>query len=230
MRSLAASKTGAASSSVWAKMSETKIEFARSLGPIGRSRFARTAHSSGTKSRLKRRRWLPDLRQSDFCQLMLVGIADDQSHAGQRGDLFRGALRVTSGDHDSGLRILAADAADGGARILIGAGRDGAGIQDDDGSLRGDWKRETVRAPRTGVRGRRRRPGWRGIRNFLQRIRAHSMVAHTAQTRAHAMARTSDQAEACGSSRLEAFAAKDRAALRRAERNGVCFPHPEQVA
>ena len=62
---------------------------------------------------------------------MLVRIADYLGDAGKRGDFFRGALRVAAGDHDLRIGILAMDAADGGAGILIGGGGDGAGIEHD---------------------------------------------------------------------------------------------------
>src|SRR5690349_16170382 len=67
---------------------------------------------------------------------MLVGVADNEIDSRQSGDFFRGALRVTSCDNDSGFRILAADSADRGAGVLIGARSHGAGVEDYDGSVR----------------------------------------------------------------------------------------------
>src|SRR5258708_38895393 len=67
---------------------------------------------------------------------MFVGVADDEADAGQRRDFFRSALCVASGHYDSCFRILAANAADRGARILVRAGGHGAGIHHDYGGLR----------------------------------------------------------------------------------------------
>jgi hypothetical protein len=64
-------------------------------------------------------------------------VADDQVHSWQGGDLFRSALRIASGDDDSGFRVLAADSANRGARVLVGARSHRAGVEDYDGSLRG---------------------------------------------------------------------------------------------
>ena len=64
----------------------------------------------------------------DFGELVLVGVADDYGYTGESGDFFWGALSVATGNHDLRLRILAADTADGGARVLVGACGDGAGV------------------------------------------------------------------------------------------------------
>src|SRR5579862_2873021 len=66
-----------------------------------------------------------------FRELVLVGVADHLRDAGKSREFLGGALGVATGNHDAGLWILAMDAADGGARILIGGCRHGAGIQDD---------------------------------------------------------------------------------------------------
>ena len=60
---------------------------------------------------------------------MLVGIADYLADSGQGGDLFRGALRVTSGHHNLGIGVVAMDAADRGTCVLVGRGGHGAGIE-----------------------------------------------------------------------------------------------------
>jgi hypothetical protein len=65
-----------------------------------------------------------------------MGIPDYQVHAGQCRDLFRRALGITSGNHDSRIRILPAHSADCGARILVRAIGYRTGIQDYYGSLR----------------------------------------------------------------------------------------------
>jgi hypothetical protein len=59
---------------------------------------------------------------------MFVGVADYQAYAGERDDFFRGALGIAAGYYNSRFGILAADAADGGAGVLIGGGGDGAGV------------------------------------------------------------------------------------------------------
>jgi hypothetical protein len=64
-------------------------------------------------------------------------VANDQIHARQRCEFFGCALRVAACDNDSSFRVLAADSADCGTGILIGAVGNGAGIQDDYRSLLG---------------------------------------------------------------------------------------------
>jgi len=73
----------------------------------------------------------------NFCQLMLVGISDDEVDARQSRNLLSSALGITAGDDDFRLRILPAHPAYGGSRILVGAGRDRAGIQNYHRSMRG---------------------------------------------------------------------------------------------
>jgi hypothetical protein len=70
-------------------------------------------------------------------EFMFVRIADDQADAGQCGNLFGGALRVASCHYDLSVGILTADAADSGARILIGTCGNGAGVHHNYGSLSG---------------------------------------------------------------------------------------------
>jgi len=65
-------------------------------------------------------------------QQMFVRIADDLGDAGDGGDFFGSALGVASRDDDLGVGILAVDAADGGAGIVIGGGGDGAGVEHDE--------------------------------------------------------------------------------------------------
>jgi hypothetical protein len=68
---------------------------------------------------------------------MFVRVADYQTDAGESGDFLGGALGVTAGDHDLCFGILAADAADGGASVLIGICRYGAGVHHHHRGLRG---------------------------------------------------------------------------------------------
>src|SRR5215472_925728 len=62
---------------------------------------------------------------------MLVRIAHDPSDAGQRGDLLGSALGVAASDHDLSVGIFAVYPADRGARILVGGGGHGTGIEHD---------------------------------------------------------------------------------------------------
>jgi hypothetical protein len=66
-----------------------------------------------------------------------VRVADDLGHAWDYGNFIRSALRVAASDHDLTFRILTMDAADGGARVLIGGSCDGASVKHDNLSLRG---------------------------------------------------------------------------------------------
>ena len=68
---------------------------------------------------------------------MFVRISDDEVHAWQGCDLIGGSLGVTSGHYDSGVGILAANSADGGAGILVCARCYRARIQHYNRSLRG---------------------------------------------------------------------------------------------
>ena len=75
------------------------------------------------------------ISQDNFGELMLVGVADDQIHARQCRNFLGRALRVTSGDDNAGVRILPAHSSDCGPRVLIGARRDRARIQNHNGGL-----------------------------------------------------------------------------------------------
>ena len=63
---------------------------------------------------------------------MFVRIADDQADARKRRDFLGSALRITAGNQDLRIGILAMNAADGGAGILIGGRGYGAGVENDD--------------------------------------------------------------------------------------------------
>jgi hypothetical protein len=67
--------------------------------------------------------------------LVFVRVADYGTYTREGGDFFRGALRVTAGDHDGGIRICSMNAADGGAGMLVGGGGYGAGVQHNDAGL-----------------------------------------------------------------------------------------------
>lgn len=55
----------------------------------------------------------------DLCHVLLMRIAHHRGHAGKRGNLFRGALRVASRHDNLAIRILPMNAPDCGARILV---------------------------------------------------------------------------------------------------------------
>jgi hypothetical protein len=61
-----------------------------------------------------------------------VAVADDGADAFEARQFFGCALCVASGDDDSGVGILAMDAADEGTGAAVGIGGDTAGIHDDD--------------------------------------------------------------------------------------------------
>ncbi len=63
---------------------------------------------------------------------ILVRIADHESHAGESRDFLGRALGVAAGDDDARLGLRAMDAADGLAKLVVGGGGDGAGVQDDE--------------------------------------------------------------------------------------------------
>ena len=69
---------------------------------------------------------------NDFRELMFVRIANHTAHPRKRGDFFRRTLRVATRHHDVAVRIVATDAADGRAGILISRSRDRARVQYDD--------------------------------------------------------------------------------------------------
>src|SRR5579863_1236187 len=62
----------------------------------------------------------------------LVRIPNYQGYAFKRGNLIGSALRVTAGDQDAGIRMLAMNAAHGLARLIVGRGCHGTRVQDDE--------------------------------------------------------------------------------------------------
>jgi len=75
--------------------------------------------------------------QGDLSQLVLMRVANDAADAGKGCDLFRGTLGIAAGYDDLGLRILATQAANRGAGILISGASDRAGIEHDHLGLSG---------------------------------------------------------------------------------------------
>ena len=61
-----------------------------------------------------------------------MGVADDLSYTGKRGDFLGSALGVAAGDDNLTTGIFPMHPADGGTRILISGGGYRAGVQDDD--------------------------------------------------------------------------------------------------
>lgn len=61
-----------------------------------------------------------------------MAVTDDDVHAIERRDFMWGALRITAGYDDSGLGILAANAANKGAGAAVGFSRNAASIEDDE--------------------------------------------------------------------------------------------------
>ena len=61
-------------------------------------------------------------------ELMFVGVADHSRDAGQGRDFLWSPLRITSRNNNLRQRILPLHAAYGGARILVGRIRHGAGV------------------------------------------------------------------------------------------------------
>ena len=74
---------------------------------------------------------------NDLPDRVFVGVAHDPFHAWQGGKFFGGALRVTTGDQDPACGVLAADATNCGAGVLVRGGGDSAGVQNDNFGLLG---------------------------------------------------------------------------------------------
>ena len=71
-----------------------------------------------------------------FHQAVLFAVADEAVVAALQffflGQFFRGQFRITAGNDDPGVRIVAQSPAQGLARLSPGAAGDGAGVDDDD--------------------------------------------------------------------------------------------------
>jgi len=66
---------------------------------------------------------------------MFVGVSYHPGHARQGSQFFWSALRIATGYQDATLRMVAADAADGGAGVPVGRGCHCAGVEDDNFGL-----------------------------------------------------------------------------------------------
>ena len=75
----------------------------------------------------------------NLCEHMLVGVSYHFADARQGGNFFRSTLGIASSNNDLAERVLAMDAPDGCTGVLIGGGRDRAGVQDDDFGLGGSF-------------------------------------------------------------------------------------------
>ncbi len=111
---------------MWAKMSETKIEFS-----VLSSRFSVRVETG--RNVVSSRGFSTEHK---FSELIFVGVADHGGDTGQGGNFFGSALGVASGDDDFCQRVLALHAADGGAGVLVGGIGYGTGIQYDEVGLR----------------------------------------------------------------------------------------------
>jgi len=69
--------------------------------------------------------------------LGLMRIADNPGDAGERGELFGGALGVAAGDDDAGGGVCGVKLSDGVAGLRVGGGGDRAGVHDNEVSGRG---------------------------------------------------------------------------------------------
>src|SRR5262249_40634846 len=72
-------------------------------------------------------------------QFMFMRVANNLAHARQRSDLFRCALRITSGDYDLAVRILAVNPSNGSSCVLIRRRCDRTGIEHNDFRFRGNF-------------------------------------------------------------------------------------------
>jgi hypothetical protein len=85
-------------------------------------------------------------RIDELGDLGLVRIANDPGHAGECGQFFGRALRITTSDDNAGCGVGGVKLSNGVASLGVGRGRDGAGVDDDDvgGGWRGDRRTTTV--------------------------------------------------------------------------------------
>jgi len=77
-----------------------------------------------------------DRRRDEICDLGFVGVANNESDAGDSGEFFGSALGVAAGDDDFPRRVGSVGFADGVAGLGVGGGGDGAGVEDDDVGVR----------------------------------------------------------------------------------------------
>ena len=154
---------------------------------------------------------------------MFVGVADDETDAGQRRNLFGRALRIATRHHDSRPRILSPDAPDGGARILIRACGHGASVHHDDGSLR--WSRGACHPALLELAFESGAVSLSGATaEILYIVSRHDSIV--TQTRSS----QPDQAEAAVLRLWKHSRQKTGRPCVGRKGTVVCFPHPEQVA
>ncbi len=177
---------------------------------------------------------LPHPMQRNLRQLMLVRVADDETHARQRRDLFRSALRVASGDYNLCVWILSPHAPDGGARILIRCGRDGASIQNHDCSLRVHGGTRDAALLELAFESSAVRLGGAATEVLYVISRHVSMLAHgtnaTPPPRTNVPTAPPAQAEAAVLRDIKHSRQKTGRPWVGRKGTVVCFPHPEQVA
>jgi hypothetical protein len=66
---------------------------------------------------------------NELGNVVLMRITHHPAHAGQGSYFFRGSLRVAAGHQDLASRVVAIDPPNGGARVLISSGGNGARVQ-----------------------------------------------------------------------------------------------------
>lgn len=71
------------------------------------------------------------LAQRYLRQITLMRVTNDTGDPRQGRNLLRRSLRVTSGNHDLAVRILAQSAADSCPRVLFGGGGNRTGVEND---------------------------------------------------------------------------------------------------
>src|SRR5580693_7001365 len=154
---------------------------------------------------------------------MLVRVADDHANTGQRSNFCRSPLGVAPRDEDFRQRVLALDAANGSAGILICGIGYRAGIQYDEIGVSGRAWRQSAgfelafESGAVGLSG--------AASEVFDMVSGHGTIvaqsAACAQCPAGVRRLTSPRRSGsrCGSFLREAFAAEDRTTLRRAEGN-----------
>ena len=151
---------------------------------------------------------------------MLVRVADDEVYSGQGRQFFRSALRVASGDNNSGVGILPAHSANRGARILIRTVGHRAGVQDDDGGPSGRGSTNQPALLELAFQG-----GAIGLRGTTAKV-FYKESGHTLWYRIAEIPRPGRKksSRSLRSPRLETLSTEDRTALCRAEWDSRLLP------